>query len=157
MRHKDGLCAFWDVRTRIVLVALIGALAGCSNGVSDADVNFVAAAMPSQFESFRMYNIASDSGGPVGAHAHRPGRLQQGCEAIIRSASGHLRETVILESGSAQSFDLDAVRTSSGWTVTSDGLAPPSDNSGVFRTRFMNCVSAIEDKFRAEPEKISLR
>jgi hypothetical protein len=61
---------------------------------------------------------------------------------------------VILESKSAESFDLDVVRTSSGWTVTSDGLAPPIVNSTGLRTQFTNCVSAIEDKVRAEPEKI---
>ena len=154
MRRRRYMRAFWDIYTLITLAALVGALAGCSNGVSDSDVKFVAAGMPPQFESFRMYSAAPDSGGPVGGYAHPPARLQQGCQAIIRSASGHFRESVILESKSAESFDLDVERTSSGWTVTSDGLAPPIVNSTGLRTQFTNCVSAIEDKFRAEPEKI---
>jgi hypothetical protein len=157
VRNKDDVRAFWNVHTRIILAALVGALPGCSNGVSDSDVKFVAAGMPPQFESFRMYSAAPDSGGPVSGYAHRPARLQQGCQAIIRSAGDHFRESVILESEAAESFDLDVVRTASGWTVTSDGLAPPSDNSAGLRTQFTNCVSALEDKFRADPEKISLR
>ncbi|MFM0389931.1 hypothetical protein [Paraburkholderia dipogonis] len=157
VRHKHDLRAFWNVHTRIILAALVGALPGCSNGVSDSDVKFVAAGMPAQFESLRMYSAAPDSGGPVSGYNRRPARLQQGCLAIIRSAGGHFRESVILESESAESFDLNVVRTSSGWTVTSDGLAPPIDNSTGLRIQFTNCVNALEDKFRVEPEKISLR
>ena len=157
VRHKDGVRAFWNVHSRIILAALVGGLPGCSNGISDSDAQFVAAGMPPQFESFRMYSAAPDSGGPVGGYAHRPVRLQQGCQAIILSTGGRFRESVILESESAESFDLNVVRTASGWTVTSDGLAPPSDNSAGLRTQFMKCVNAIEDKFRAAPEKISLR
>src|SRR3954447_15335848 len=117
--HKDELRAFWNVHSRIMLAALVGCLPGCSNGGSDSDANFVAAGMPSQFESFRMYSAAPDSGGPAGAHAHHPARLHQGCQAIIQSAGGRFRESVILENESAQSFDLAVDRTASGWTVTS--------------------------------------
>jgi hypothetical protein len=157
VRHKNGVCAFWNVHTRIILTALIGCLPGCSNGVSDSDVKFIAAGMPPHFESFRMYSAAPDGSGPVSGYAHRPVRLQQGCQAIILSAGGRFRESVILQSESAESFDLDVVHTADGWTVTSDGLAPPSADSAGLRTQFMKCVNAIEDKFRAEPEKISLR
>jgi hypothetical protein len=153
---RDKLRAFCNVHTRIMLAALVGCLPGCSNGVSDSDAKFVAAAMPPQFESFRMYSAVPDSGGPIGAHAHRPARLHQGCQAIIQSVGGRFRESVILENESAQSFDLDVDRTASGWTVTSDGLFAPSDDSAGLRTQFTNCVNALEDKFRAEPEKVSL-
>jgi hypothetical protein len=80
-------------------------------------------------------------------------RLQQGCEAILRLPGGEKREAVILDSGTEASFDLDAIRTDDGWNVTSDGLSPPSDNPVAFRTQLTNCVSAIEDKYRAEPDK----
>jgi hypothetical protein len=61
---------------------------------------------------------------------------------------------VILDNESVEYFDLDVARTSSGWSVTTDGLAAPSDNSAGLRTQFTNCVTAINDKFRAEPEKV---
>jgi hypothetical protein len=80
-------------------------------------------------------------------------RLLQGCEAILRLPGGEKREAVTLGSDTAASFDLDAVRTADGWSVTSDGLSPPSDNPVAFRTQFTNCVSAIQDKYRAEPDK----
>lgn len=156
VRHKDKLRALWNVRSRIMLAALVGCLSGCSNGVSDSDAKFVAAGMPPQFESFRMYSAAPDIGGPIGAHAHHSARLHQACQAIIQSAGGRFRESVILENESAQSFDLDVERTASGWTVASDGLLAPSDDSAGLRTQFTNCVNALEDKFRAEPEKVSL-
>ena len=100
-----------------------------------------------------MYYTAPDSGAPHGGSGHPSAGLLQGCEATLHTASGHTREAVILENGSTVSFDLEAVRTSNGWTVTSDGLAPPANNPVAFRTQFTNCVSAIEDKFRAEPDK----
>jgi hypothetical protein len=139
---------------RLKLVVLIGVLAGCSDGVSQADVQFVIAAMPSQFESLRMYHTAPDNVAPFGSSApHAPVQLQQGCEAMLRVPGGEKREAVILDSGTAASFDLDAIRTADGWNVTSDGLSPPSDDPVTFRARFTNCMSAIEDKYRAEPDK----
>jgi hypothetical protein len=140
---------------RIALAALIGILASCGDSISDSDVQFVASAMPSQFESLRMYHTAPEDAAPFGssARAHAPVGLQQGCEAILHVAGGEKREVVILDSGKAASFDLDAIRTSDGWNVTSDGLSPPSDNPVAFRTQLTNCVSAIQDKYRAEPEK----
>jgi hypothetical protein len=80
-------------------------------------------------------------------------KLQQGCEAILRLPGGDKREAVILENSNDESFDLDAIRTADGWTVTSDGLSPPSNNPVAFRTQFTTCLSAIQDKYRAEPEK----
>jgi hypothetical protein len=139
---------------RLKLVALVGALAGCSDGISQSDVQFVVSAMPSQFDSLRMYHTAPDNAAPFGSSAsHAPVQLQQGCEAMLRVPGGEKREAVILESGTAASFDLDAIRTADGWSVSSDGLSPPSDNPVAFRTQLTNCVSAIEDKYRAEPEK----
>jgi hypothetical protein len=139
---------------RLKLAVLIAVLAGCSDGISPADVQFVIAAMPSQFESLRMYHTAPDNVAPFGSSApHAPVQLQQGCEAMLRVAGGEKREVVILDSGTAASFDLDAISTAYGWNVTSDGLSPPSDNPVEFRTQFTNCVSAIEDKYRAEPDK----
>ncbi|SIO32071.1 hypothetical protein SAMN05444165_2217 [Paraburkholderia phenazinium] len=136
------------------LVVLSGALAGCSDGISPSDVQFVVSAMPSQFESLRMYHTTPDNAAPFGSAApHGPVRLQQGCEAILRLPGGEKREAVILDSGTEASFDLDAIRTDDGWNVTSDGLSPPSDNPVAFRTQLTNCVSAIEDKYRAEPDK----
>jgi hypothetical protein len=142
------------VFARLKLMALVGALAGCSDGISQSDVQFVVSAMPSQFDSLRMYHTAPDNAAPFGSSApHAPVQLKQGCEAMLRVPGGEKREAVILESGTTASFDLDAIRTADGWNVTSDGLSPPSDNPVAFRTQFTNCVSAIEDKYRAEPEK----
>ncbi|WP_090688782.1 hypothetical protein [Paraburkholderia phenazinium] len=131
----------------------MGALAGCSDSVSDSDVQFVIGAMPSQFQSFRMYLTAPENAAPLGSSVHGAVQLQQGCEAMILAPGGQKRETVILESRSAASFDLDVIRTADGWNVTSDGLAPPGNNPVAFRTQLTSCVSAIEDKYRSEPEK----
>ena len=140
--------------SRLKLAVLIGALAGCSDGISQSDVQFVVSALPSQFESLRMYHTAPDNAAPFGSSApHAPVRLQQGCEAILHLPGGDKREAVILDTGTDASFDLDAIRTADGWNVTSDGLSPPSDNPVAFRTQFTNCLSAIEDKYRAEPDK----
>jgi hypothetical protein len=139
---------------RLKLAVLIGALAGCSDNISPSDVQFVVAAMPSQFKSLRMYHTATDNVAPFGSSgSHAPVQLQQGCEAMLRVPAGDKREAVILDSSTAASFDLEAVRTADGWNVTSDGLSPPSDNPVEFRTQFTNCVSAIEEKYRAEPDK----
>lgn len=152
-RCRPDVRSLRRIFTRVTLAALIGALVGCSDGIAEADVAFVVATLPSHFDSMRMYYTAPDNVAPVGGAARPATGLKQGCEAIIRTARGHAREVVILENGLPESFDLDAVRNSDGWTVTSDGLAPPSGNPVAFRTQFMSCVSAIEDKFRAEPEK----
>ncbi|MGF6725450.1 hypothetical protein P3T43_004828 [Paraburkholderia sp. GAS41] len=139
---------------RLKLVVLLGTLAGCSDGISQSDVQFVVAALPSQFVSLRMYHTAPDNAPAFGSSAPRvPMRLQQGCEAILHLPGGDRREAVILDTGNDASFDLDAIRTADGWNVTSDGLAPPGDNPVAFRTRFTSCLSAIEDKYRAEPNK----
>ena len=139
---------------RLKLAVLSGVLAGCSDGISQLDEQFVIAALPSQFESLRMYHTAPDTVAPFGSSApHAAVRLQQGCEAILRLPGGEKREAVILDSATAPSFDLDAVRNADGWSVSSDGLSPPSDNPVAFRTQLTNCVSAIQDKYRAEPEK----
>ncbi|WP_144155474.1 hypothetical protein [Paraburkholderia sp. BCC1885] len=140
--------------SRLTLVALIGVLAGCSDGISQSDVQFVTSAMPPQFTSFRMYHTAPDNAAPFGnSGSHGPVRLQQGCEAILHLPGGDKRESVILDSGADDSFDLDAIRTADGWNVSSDGLSPPADNPVAFRTQFTNCVSAIQDKYQAEPDK----
>jgi hypothetical protein len=65
-----------------------------------------------------------------------------------------VREAVILESVSATSFDLDAVRKPTGWAVTSDDFAATSTNAFEFRSQFASCVSALEDKYLSDPEKI---
>lgn len=138
----------------LIVMVTIGALDGCGDEVSDADVAFVAAMTPAQFESLRMYNAPPDNVTSGAGYLSPPARLQQGCEAIIRSSSGPVREAVILESVSAASFDLDAVRKTDGWAVTSDDFAPPSANPVEFRSRFTSCVSAIQDKYLADPDKV---
>jgi hypothetical protein len=139
---------------RFKVAVLLGVLTGCSDGISQSDVQFVVAGMPAQFQSLRMYHTVPDDAAPLGSSAaHAAVRLLQGCEAILRLPGGEKREAVTLGSDTAASFDLDAVRTADGWSVTSDGLSPPSDNPVAFRTQFTNCVSAIQDKYRAEPDK----
>jgi hypothetical protein len=136
-----------------MLAAISSLVTGCSDGISDTDVAFVTAGTPPQFETLRMYGAAPDSVGPNGGKAHIAGGLRQGCQAIIRAGTREVRETVILEDEPGASFDLDATRTADGWTVTSDGLTPPSTDPVGFRTRFTHCVNAIRDKYAAEPEK----
>ncbi|WP_233808026.1 hypothetical protein [Paraburkholderia sp. HP33-1] len=139
--------------TGIMLVAISWLVTGCSDGISEADVAFVTAGTPPQFESLRMYGAAPDSIAPGRGNAHTAGGLHQGCQAIIRSGGRVVRETVIFEDAPGISFDLDVTRTPNGWNVTSDGLTPPSTDPVGFRTRFTNCVNAIRDKYAAEPEK----
>ncbi|MEM5424898.1 hypothetical protein AB3X91_02400 [Paraburkholderia sp. BR14263] len=139
---------------RIALAAFVTALAGCGNAVSDSDIQFVTAAMPAQFEAFRMYGAVPFRDGSPGLSAHAPARLQQGCEAVVRSAKGSFRESVVLDSESAEYFELDVSRTPDGWTVTTDSLAAPSGNSVGLRTQFTNCLTAIKDKLRAQPERV---
>lgn len=152
VRRRPGFVAMRQIFARITLVALIGSLAGCSDSMSETDVQFVIGAMPPQFQSMRMYLTAPENAAPFGSSAHAAVKLQQGCEAVLTVPGGQKREAVILESQSAATFDLDAVRTADGWNVTSDGLAPPGDHPVEFRTQFTNCVSAIEDKYRSEPD-----
>jgi hypothetical protein len=74
---------------RLKLAVLIGALAGCSDNISPSDVQFVVAAMPSQFKSLRMYHTAPDNVAPFGSSgSHAPVQLQQGC------AAGYMRPEV---------------------------------------------------------------
>lgn len=137
----------------IMLAAISSLVTGCSDGISETDVAFVTTGTPPQFESLRMYGAASDNFAPGSGGTHAPGRLHQGCMAIIRAAGRDVRETVILEDEPGPSFDLDVTRTSDGWDVTSDGLTPPSTDPVGFRTRFTHCVNAIRDKYAAEPDK----
>lgn len=139
---------------RITLAACVAVLAGCGNAVSDSDIQFVTAAMPARFEAFRMYGAVPFRDGSPGLSAHAPAKLQQGCEAVIRSAKGSFRESVVLDSESAEYFELDVSRTPDGWTVTTDSLAAPSGNSVGLRTQFTNCLAAIKDKLRAQPEPV---
>lgn len=137
----------------ILVATLCASLTACSDGISDEDVSFVGAGMPSEFISMRMYGAVPDSA-PVGGGSERTtGRLRQGCQATIRAGDREVRETVILEDVPGPSFDLDVARASDGWKVSSDGLTPPNTDTGAFRTRFTTCVNAIRDKFAAEPEK----
>ncbi|WP_321962221.1 hypothetical protein [Paraburkholderia sp. J7] len=144
----------WGNCARVTLAALIGVLAGCGNAISDSDVQFVTAAMPTQFEAFRMYGAVPVRDGSNGLSSHGPARLQQGCEAVIHSPRGAYRESVVLDGGSAEYFELDVSRTPDGWVVTTDGLAEPSSNSVGLRTQFTNCLTAIKDKLRAQPDKV---
>jgi hypothetical protein len=137
------------VLTGSALAAFATLLNGCGNSVSHSDEEFVAATMPAQFEAFRMYNEGWTPSSPASGRA--ASRSRQGCWAIIRAAQGETREAVILENVSGKTFDIDATRTATGWTVTSQGLAPESGDSAGFRQFVTNCVSAIQDKFRSEP------
>jgi hypothetical protein len=137
----------------ILLAAISTLLTGCSDEIAEADVAFVTAATPPQFESLRMYGAAPESVGTGSRNTHAPGPLHQGCLAIIRAEGRDVRETVILEDESGTPFDLDVTRTSDGWNVTSNGLTPPSADPVAFRTRFTSCVNAIRDKYAADPEK----
>lgn len=152
---KDNMIDVATIRNPLTVIALgafVALVAGCGDNISQSDVDFVATAIPTQFESFRMYSAAVEVSHTAGEGAQPRSGLHQGCEAIIHHAQGHVRESVVLdESGGA--FDLDVMRSGDGWVVTSDGLSPPSGNTVAFRTQFTNCVSAIEDKYRAEPER----
>ena len=139
---------------RITLAVFVGILAGCGNDVSDSDIQFVTDAMPTQFEALSMYGAVPLRDGSIGLSAHGPARLQQGCEAVVRSARGAFRESVVLDSESAEYFELDVSRTPGGWAVTTDGLAAPINNSVGLRTQFTNCLTAIKDKLRAEPDTV---
>lgn len=138
----------------IMLAAIFTLLTGCSDEIAEDDVAFVTAATPPQFESLRMYGAAPESIA-TGSRStqHSPGKLHQGCLAIILDRGHEVRESVILEDESGIPFDLDVTRTSDGWNVTSDGLTPPSADPVAFRTRFTTCVNAIRDKYAADPDK----
>lgn len=137
----------------LMLAAIAGGLTACSDGMSDTDIAFVTAGTPAQFQSIRMYGAVPENLAPGAGNTKTTGRLRQACQAIIRAGGRDVRETVILEDEPGESFDLDATRTADGWTVTSDGLRPPSVDPVGFRTRFTTCVNAIRDKYAAEPEK----
>jgi hypothetical protein len=120
------------------LTSVVFLLSGCG-GVSSSDKRFIAASMPTAFSVFRMY---SGNGAAAG---------RQACLALIRTPFGDAQESVVLERGSGMTFDLSATRDGSDWDVTSDGAAPTADNSAVFRYLLVDCVSALQDKYRAEP------
>lgn len=151
IRREDRRLAFRGNCGRVTVVAFVGVLAACGNSVSDSDIQFIAAGMQPQFEALRMYGAVPHRDGSIGTSSHG---LQQGCEAIIRSPGGAFRESVILDSESAEYFEIEVSRTPDGWSVTTDGLAAPSSNSVGLRTQFTNCVAAIKDKYRAEPDKV---
>ncbi|WP_230559427.1 hypothetical protein [Paraburkholderia translucens] len=136
-----------------MFAAICCLLTGCGDGISEADVAFVTAGTPPQFESLRMYGAAPDNIAPGSGNPHISGGLHQGCQAIIHTRGGEVRETVIFEDEQGTAFDLDVTRTPNGWNVTSEGLTPPSADPVGFRTRFTNCVNAIRDKYAAEPDK----
>ncbi|MFM0206954.1 hypothetical protein PQQ96_06050 [Paraburkholderia sediminicola] len=136
-----------------MLAAISSLITGCSDGIAEADVAFVTAGTPAQFESLRMYGAVPDNIPLGSSNAHAAGRLHQGCQAIISVDGRDVPVTVILENDQGASFDLDVTRTSDGWKVTSDGLRPPSTDPVGFRTRFTTCVNALRDKYAAEPEK----
>ncbi|MEM5313301.1 hypothetical protein [Paraburkholderia sp. JHI869] len=154
IRREKREFTIWGDCARMTLVVFVGILAGCSNGISDSDIQFVTAAMPPQIDAFRMYGAVPQRDGSSGTYAHGSAGLQQGCEAIIHSPGGNVHESVVLDSASAAYVELDVSRTPGGWSVTTDGLTAPSDNSVGLRTQFTNCLSAIQDKYRAEPEKV---
>ena len=151
IRREDRRLAFLGNGGRVTVAAFVGILAACGNSVSDSDIQFITAGMPPQFEALRMYGAVPHRDGSIGTSSHG---LQQGCEATIREPGGPFRESVILDSQSAEYFELEVSRTPDGWSVTTDGLAAPSGNSVGLRTQFTNCLAAIKDKYRAEPDKV---
>jgi hypothetical protein len=139
------------IASGLQVVVCIGLLAGCSADISEADKRYVVASMPVQFESFRMYEVASELGDLEGAS---PVHFRQGCYADIRDGGIVARERVVIQSESDQVFDLDVNRTPEGWAVTSDYEKPISPDSSTFRARFMKCLSGIQSKYQAQPEKV---
>jgi hypothetical protein len=139
-----------QILTAGVLAAFVTLLTGCWNNVSQADEEFVAATMPAQFESFGMYNEGwtPSSQGSGGASSI----ARQGCWAIIHAGHRETREAVVLENVTGRPFNIDAKRTASGWTVTSQDIASETGGSTGFREFVTSCVNAIQDKFRANPE-----
>jgi hypothetical protein len=120
------------------LAAAVFTLSGC-DGFSASDKQFVAASMPTSFESFRMYN---EEGGATAG--------RQACLAMIHTPVGVAQEHVVLERGSGMTFSISAARDGLNWDVSSDGGAPTDGNSAVFRYLVVACVSTLEDKFLAE-------
>ena len=133
------------------VVICIGLLAGCTADISEEDERYVAASMPMQFESFRMYEMAPETNGFTSASRVH---FRQGCYADIRDGGIVARERVVIQSESDQVFDLDVNRTPEGWAVTSDYEKPISPDSSTFRARFMKCLSGIQSKYQAQPEKV---
>jgi hypothetical protein len=149
---KD-LAAFRNGLTCLSLTFCVSLVTACSDNISQADVDFVSAGMPAQFQSLRMYGAPLDPDPGSSRLTMKQGRLHQACAAMLQTAHNPEREVVILENDSGKTFDLDATHTPEGWRVTSDGLNSPSADTVGFRTQFTNCISAIQEKYRAEPEK----
>ena len=133
------------------VVICIGLLAGCTADISEEDERYVAASMPMQFESFRMYEIAPETNGFTSASRVH---FRQGCYAAIRDGRHVVSEWVVIPNESNQVFDLDVTRTTGGWAISSDRIGPSRPDSRNFRTRFMNCLNAIQSKYQAQPESI---
>jgi len=125
-----------------VLASIACLISGC-DGVSRSDKRFVAATMPPAFDTFRMYSQGD------------PSSARQACMATIRTPFGDTREAVVLERGSGITFDIAATRDGLEWDVSSDGLAPTDIDSPVFRYLLVDCVSALQDKYRAEPAGVT--
>jgi hypothetical protein len=141
--------------TGVAAAAMMCTIAGCGRGITEIDEQYVAASLPPQFESLRMYSAAPVRFGAVDPNAQSGGHWRQGCRATIRDSAGPVDETVILDDNAGPSFDLDVTRTSSGWSVKSDGSEALKRDPNAFRAQFISCVGAIEDKYRSEPEKVN--
>jgi len=122
----------------MVLAVAVCTLSGC-DGFSASDKQFVAASMPTSFESFRMYN---EEGGATAG--------RQACLAMIHTPVGVAQETAVLERGSGMTFSISAARDGLDWNVSSDGGPPTESNSAVFRYLVVSCVSTLEEKFLAQ-------
>jgi hypothetical protein len=120
------------------LASVVCLLSGC-DGVSGPDKRFIAATMPPSFEAFRMYDGGGASAG------------RQACLATIRTPYGDAQESVVLERGSGITFDVSAARDGSSWEIRSDGSAPTEGNAAIFHALLVDCVSALQDKYFAEP------
>lgn len=123
------------------LVSVVCMLSGC-DGVSSSDRQFITASMPSAFSAFRMY-------GEEGAAAGR-----QACIATIHTPYGDAQESILLERGSGKTFDISATRDGLDWDVSSDGTAPTAEDSSMFRYLLVDCVSALQDKYQADPGEV---
>lgn len=120
------------------LASVICLLGGCDR-ISSSDERFIAATLPAAFDAFRMYSGEGDSAG------------RQACLATIRTPFGDAQESVVLERGSGMTFDVSAARDGLDWQISTDGAAPTARDSSMFRFLLVDCVSALQDKFQAEP------
>lgn len=98
---RHPLSSHRRVLVSILLAASGGALSGCSDSISDADVAFVTANMPAQFQTLRMYGAVPDNVAFGTSGAHATGRLRQACQAMIRAQGRDVRETVISKTSRA--------------------------------------------------------